>query len=472
MKKRVFLLFTSALLTAFTLSGQGIFGGLTNKEDPKITETDFKTLLDGFWEGEGSQLGTKWSMELYYDNSTKYFTIRYPSLSCAGRWEITKVSQKVLTVKETITDGKGNCKKEGEVRIRFVSANEVKMEFYEINGLIPLAKASLSKTGPLTIVHNPLFKTLTTGYWEGVAESSSEKWDIQLRYDAASNTINVNYPLLQCSGTWKTQYIGEKRLGFSSTIEGGDHCAKDLDITILHINENTLDIRFHRPNTPSHFASAKIYKRDKFTEIEIPKRNPNYDNKTMSGWKTFFLYGKVKQVTYSNGDYVVFNQNGNKTKEKKESSVYENTYQSTNSYTTNFGNKYTISLKGNERQDLWRMVYDGGYEEVEGYYYSFDNYGRCTKANLSSMRDSWTQEYLYKGDAPFPYQSKYESQWEEGRVEIISNYSYTKFDEQGNWTERKVDKTIVDSEYDYETDKEKKTTTKESYTETQKLIYF
>ena len=470
MKKRVFLLFTCALLTVFTLSGQGLFGGLTNKEEPKITETDFKTLLDGFWEGEGSQLGTKWSMELYYDNNAKYFTIRYPSLSCVGRWEITKVSQKVLIVKETITDGKGNCKKEGEVRIRFVSANEVKMEFYEINGLIPLAKASLSKTGPYTFAHTTTFKTLATGYWEGEAESISEKWAIQLHYDAPSNTIDVNYPILQCSGKWKSQHIGEKSLGFISTIENGDHCAKDLDITVFYIDANTLDIRFHRPNTPSHFAYAKIYKRDKFTEIEIPKRNPNYDDKTMSGWKTFFLYGKVKQVTYSNGDYIVFNQNGNVSKQKSGSYVSEKIYQNANSYMIKGDDeKYTISFDGNERRDLWQW---GGEFDVEGFYYSFDNDGRCIKIISSSIRNSWTQEYLYKGDEPFPYQSKYQTQWEEGSVEITSNYTYIRFDEQGNWTERKVDKVIVDSAYDYATDKEKKTTTKESYTETQKFIYF
>ena len=279
MKKRVFLLFTSALLTAFTLSGQGIFGGLTNKEDPKITETDFKTLLDGFWEGEGSQLGTKWSMELYYDNNAKHFTIRYPSLSCVGRWDITKVSQKVLTVKETITDGKGNCKKEGEVRIRFVSANEVKMEFYEINGLIPLAKASLNyKKDKIPEIETPKQEIETPKHEEPTASNTyvSPKTDLQKK------NLKGKVKSIIEKETYKpsTSYINKYYYN-----EQGMLLKYEDDNTTIECSYNNEGLLINRKNIAEE-ASYLMYYKDEHQEL---------GNRT-------FVYNEKKQLIKSHTD--------------------------------------------------------------------------------------------------------------------------------------------------------------------------
>ncbi len=444
--------------------GQNFFG---NREEPKITETDFKTLLDGFWEGEGNQLGSKWSMQLYYDARTKYFIVQYPSLSCSGHWEIAKISSKVLALKESITQGTGNCKKNSEVKVRFVSEKEMKIEFYEVNGLIPLATAKIYKKEPLQI-ENTVFKTLLTEVWEGEVNQIDSKWLIQLQYNSQKDEFTVNYPTLSCSGTWNVNTVTENMIKLNEVItEGGNNCIKEMDIYIYYNNDNTLNVKFHRTDASQHIASGTIQKKDQFTEMKVVKRNPNYDNKSMSGWKTYLLYGKVKQVTYADGGYIVFNQDGNLTKEKDGNLIYEKTYQGKNTYTTNYGDKYEISFDGNERRDLWRSEY-----EVEGYYYSFDNYGRCIKAWLVSIRDNWSQEYFYKNDDPFPSQLKYENYWEEGSVNRTYNYTYTKFDEQGNWIERKVDETIVDREWDYGLDQEKATTSKKSYNETRTITYY
>lgn len=274
MNKRIlFLLFVGSLFAIPTLSAQGLFG---NKEEPKITETDFKTFVEGTWDGEGSQLGVKFAMKAWYDAKKNHFMIQYPSLSCSGHWEITKITPKVITLREHITQGAGNCKKEADVKIRFVNEKELKVEFYEVNGLIPLATAKIYKKEPLKI-ENTVFKTLLTGVWEGEADQTTSKWLTQLQYDPQKNEFIVNYPTLSCGGTWRVNTVTENMLKLDEVITEGtvSNCIKEMDIYVYYKNDNILEVKFHRINAANPTASAVMEKKEKFAETginTIPKK--------------------------------------------------------------------------------------------------------------------------------------------------------------------------------------------------------
>ena len=492
MKKRIFLLFIGASLMVPALSGQGIFSGFSNKEAPKITETNYKTLLDGFWVGEGSQLGTKWVMELYYDTFQERFVIKYPTVPCSGNWQIVKVSPKVLVLKETITKGGENWTKECEVRVRFVNENEVKMEFYEINGLIPLAKASLTKKSPLTI-EQTIFKTFATGYWEGQIGELL----IQLRYDTLNRKIAVNYPTLECEGAWRIM-ISDGYLVFDGTSEG-NKCDSGFVFAAEYNDENSLNLFIYKPNTSEPFASGTILKKDKFTKIEVPKHNPAEDNKSISERKTDLqnknLNGKVKSVTEKIGSNTwkyYYNEQGMLSKYEDLDGIVEYTYDNEGLLTNrkiilpkgSLG--YTFEREHYQKSENRTFVYNEKKQLIESrtneekivytydnkgfliksqrfcndksieyspLLYFYDSKGNLTTVHMGEVSSYPHQEYKYdeKGrvilkkepETTFPANLSYNDKndviketgkdWEDLDYISISTYTY---DSKNNWTKR------------------------------------
>lgn len=66
--------------------------------------------LYGYWKGTGYQIdGQTWSIELSMEDGDVSPLIRYPSLGCGGKWNISATSKNRLDLSEEITDGKTKC---------------------------------------------------------------------------------------------------------------------------------------------------------------------------------------------------------------------------------------------------------------------------------------------------------------------------------------------------------------------------
>ena len=70
--------------------------------------------------------------------------------------------------------------------------------------------------------------------------------------------------------------------------------------------------------------------------------------------------------------------------------------------------------------------------------FTYDEQGRLKKIERTFWESSQEEEFFYEGDNLYPVRRRYQSSEEGTEVESESEYRYTKFDEQGNWTEREI----------------------------------
>ena len=70
--------------------------------------------------------------------------------------------------------------------------------------------------------------------------------------------------------------------------------------------------------------------------------------------------------------------------------------------------------------------------------FTYDEQGRLKKIERTFWESSQEEEFFYEGDNPYPVRRRYQSSEEGTEVESETEYRYTKFDEQGNWTEREM----------------------------------
>ena len=70
--------------------------------------------------------------------------------------------------------------------------------------------------------------------------------------------------------------------------------------------------------------------------------------------------------------------------------------------------------------------------------FTYDEQGRLKKIERTFWESSQEEEFFYEGDNPYPVRRRYQSSEEGMEAESETEYRYTKFDEQGNWTEREM----------------------------------
>lgn len=186
----------------------------------------------------------------------------------------------------------------------------------------------------------------------------------------------------------------------------------------------------------------------------------------MNGWNAEGLLGKVKSVKYSTGRQIFFNTVGNPVK------IINGEYIRTRSYTTSNLTKNSDNLKityeKNTRkiQDYDTMLNQCGFSEL----HTFDHLGRVAGKQLrEECSGNYEEQYMYNGTADkFPSITKGSEYWESGDWAVTRTYQYTEFDNNGNWTKRKVSEVAISSDYDTE----KKSTETKSYVETATYVYY
>ena len=170
----------------------------------------------------------------------------------------------------------------------------------------------------------------------------------------------------------------------------------------------------------------------------------------MSGCKTLLLYGNVNKVSYPDGSFVEFNQDGNIVEEKdaKRKYTYKCDYVESDKYTRN-NEPYVIIYTDSTRSEMW----DNPVEQ-SGVNYTFDSQGRLiAKATIGGYGWSERAEYHYRKKDLLPYKIIETFSDETGSNTITSLYTYTKLDEKQNWLSCDVEKTMEYEDYESEDDK-------------------
>lgn len=184
------------------------------------------------------------------------------------------------------------------------------------------------------------------------------------------------------------------------------------------------------------------------------------------------LYGKVKSVS-DNNCTITFNKEGNIV-----SKVWKDEYNSRDDYTYESPTRYMIGTVIGP----YRITCEGNIRKEEDekgielpVEYKFDKQGRVIYYSYPQGMMGVTEEYSYTGNDKQPNSMRIESPYEEGNDVSISKYTYLKFDKQGNWTKRKVNRTWEITEYIREEggDSEKtRTETDPEFIETRTIQYF
>ena len=103
--------------------------------------------MRGKWEGIGHQINdTTWKVELDFRDKQN-IKINYPSLSCGGNWNFTKIENNEIKLLEDISFGLNNCDQGVEVVVKKISNKELDVNYFlEIEGVrTKIAYAVLKK---------------------------------------------------------------------------------------------------------------------------------------------------------------------------------------------------------------------------------------------------------------------------------------------------------------------------------------
>ena len=81
--------------------------------------------LRGEWAGTGYQVDSEstWAMVLSFRRGS--YTAEYPSLECAARWRLLRVSRTRAVFRETVTKGAEKCAPRGTVVIERLNARQL-----------------------------------------------------------------------------------------------------------------------------------------------------------------------------------------------------------------------------------------------------------------------------------------------------------------------------------------------------------
>lgn len=184
------------------------------------------------------------------------------------------------------------------------------------------------------------------------------------------------------------------------------------------------------------------------------------------------LYGNVKKLSET-GHTVSFNEHGNISYEKWEYGPTEESYdyKSPEEYvkktTGTVIGPFRITCEGNIRKEADK---NGVEPAVE---YEFDKHGRVVRYSHADGMSPVVEKYTYDGREKYPETMVYTFRHEEGKDIVKCKYTYLKTDKQGNWTKRKVVRTVENTVYDAMTGKETTTVkTDPEFIETRTIAYY
>ena len=130
-----------------------------------------------------------------------------------------------------------------------------------------------------------------------------------------------------------------------------------------------------------------------------------------------------------------FDENGRVLKDR-----YDNLYK----YDDNGNFVFGLSAKTKMRRDEnGRIVYYENRQDEEddlGFHINFeyDGNGRMSKVKMQGWESSVEETFTYTGDNVYPDRYNAESDDEGDNYYVVVDYTYKKFDDKGNWTEREV----------------------------------
>ncbi len=106
--------------------------------------------LNGEWEGVGCQLDMEdndtWFINLEIDIDKQLFDIEYPSLGCAGNWELIDYSSDRAIFNELITENdKNDCIEKGTVILTKVDEKHISFSYYIYSDKDVLAFSTLRR---------------------------------------------------------------------------------------------------------------------------------------------------------------------------------------------------------------------------------------------------------------------------------------------------------------------------------------
>lgn len=184
------------------------------------------------------------------------------------------------------------------------------------------------------------------------------------------------------------------------------------------------------------------------------------------------LYGSVKSLSET-GHTVSFDEYGNISYEKWEYGPTEENYdyKSPTEYvkktTGAIIGPFRITCEGNIRKE-------GDEKGIElPTEYEFDKHGRLIRYSHADGMSPVVEEYTYDGREKHPAAMTYTFRYEEGKDIVKCQYTYLETDKQGNWTKRKVVRTVESTVYDAMIDKETTSVkTDPEFTETRAISYY
>ena len=126
MKIKNYVLVLGITLCGFTSKAQS---GTTNKGNIKMDVQ----WMQGEWRGVGYQVdGATWDVVLVNDSTGK-IKVSYPTLGCAGSWEILTSELSKLVLIESIEEGKTLCDQGSSVIVNKVTDTHISLSYSLLN---------------------------------------------------------------------------------------------------------------------------------------------------------------------------------------------------------------------------------------------------------------------------------------------------------------------------------------------------
>ena len=263
--------------------------------------------------------------------------------------------------------------------------------------------------------------------------------------DESTNTTNIEHIY-----TVNTKVLNVRK-GAGTSYPVFATLSQNDEVNVLEIDNNWAKIVY---NGETGYVSLDYL----VNNNEKEKISLSAEQVRMSGWAAHGLAGRVKSVTYSSGDKLEFNENGNLISDNRQ-------YESPVKYKWH-GETYHILFPGkNTRYEKW----ESGTTEDIGIYYNFDDSGRIISIQNTLNYVIDATYYEYDKQSRQPSSMMMVAGDETGSTKTTHNYSDINIDRNGNWTKRSVEKIIVDEDFETEALNETKST---SFTETAEYEYY
>ena len=103
------------------------------------------------------------------------------------------------------------------------------------------------------------------GNWGGSAYqyNTDEHWELFLEVDSIQNSFKVNYPALECSGTWKLIHTGKERIVLRERITRGLQNCVTRGKVVLEKREGSVVFKYFYPTDTTLNAEGRLFKENK-----------------------------------------------------------------------------------------------------------------------------------------------------------------------------------------------------------------